>query len=323
MDLTLLLEQTAPTDRDLTDETLTRARTRLDDELRVAALRVRLARRARRRRATVVSLVSVAAAAALVIAPALDLGDVHRPESAEAAAVLVSAAAAAGSQAGGWPDAAYWHVVSTQETPDGTFPREVWIGRLAEGALQDGALDAVSGDAISTLLGPDGVYTIDLGPASFDAGSAVDWAGLYALPTDPAELERVLRHGGEGKGVDPDSELWSVIGELQRETPASPALRAALWTVASRIPGVKVVGTVTDSAGRTGTAVERDETDIGWHRMRFVIDPDTGDLLEEVSYDATGTVIGRLTILSQGPADAAPAIDPPVCGPGSVPEHSC
>ncbi|GAA3810695.1 hypothetical protein CSO01_20930 [Cellulomonas soli] len=286
--------------------------------MRAAGARVHATRRARRRRAALVSFVSVAAATAFVIAPTLDLGGSPGAASAEAAAVLVSAAAAAGSQGEGWPDAAYWHVVSTQEYDGQTYPREIWRGRLTDTVFQDGALGEHA-----DLAGADGVYTMSLGPTQFDAGTAVDWAGLYALPTDPTELERVLREGGDGKGPNPDSELWSVVGELQSETPASPALRSALWTVASRIPGVVVVGTVTDSVGRTGTAVERDESDIGWHRMRFIIDPDNGNLLEEVSYDESGAVSWRMTILSQGPTDTAPAADPPVCGPGSVPEHSC
>lgn len=318
MDLTLLLEQTAPTDREPTVDALSRARARMDDEVRAATLRVRLARRSRRRRAALVSVVSIAAAAAFVIAPAVDLGELHRPVSAEAAAVLVSAAAAAGEQGRGWPDAAYWHVVSTVEYDGVTYPREMWQGRVASGALQD----AFSFNLQGEQAGPDGIYTADLGPARFDAGGLVDWDGLYELPTDPTDLELELRKGGEGKGPDPDSELWSVIGELQRETPASPELRSALWTIASGIPGVTLVGTVTDSVGRAGVAVERTSSD-NVTRERYIIDPDTGDLLEDVEYDRAGDVSFRMTVLSQGPTDSAPPADPPICGPGSVPNHSC
>jgi hypothetical protein len=320
VDLSTLLQETAPHDHTLSAEARARASARVDAAVLAAQHRVHLVRRAKRRRRTVVvSFVSVAAAAALVVAPTVDLGGVRRPDSAQASAVLVSAAAAAGSQAGGWPDATYWHVVSEQEVDGQTYPRQMWQGRVADGALQD----AFAFPGTDALLGPDGVYTTNMGPAQFDAGSSVDWAGLYALPTDPTELERVLRKGGEGKGPDPDSELWSVIGELQRETPASPALRSALWTVASRIPGVVLVGDVTDAAGRVGTAVERDMTADNWFRERYIIDRATGDLLEQVSYDKHGGVAARMTILSQGPTDSAPAADPPICGPGSVPEHSC
>ncbi|MFI2754948.1 CU044_5270 family protein [Cellulomonas sp. P22] len=317
MDLTTLLQETAPGPTFLSDDARARAADLVDSEVLAASQRVHVVRRAkRRRRAALASFVSVAAAAAFVIAPTVDLGG-GRPDSAQAAAMLVSAAAAAGDQAGGWPDAAYWHVVSAQEYDGVAYPREMWQGRAADGALQDTALY----NEAAELSGPDGVYTAGLGPALF--AGYFDWAGLYALPTEPTELERVLRETGEGHGPDPDSQLWSDIGELQRETPAPPALRSALWTVASRIPGVVLVGDATDSTGRVGTAVERDATADNWYRERYIIDPATGDLLEEVSYDQHGKVIYRMTILSQGPTETAPAIDPPVCGPGSVPEHSC
>ena len=45
------------------------------------------------------------------------------------------------------------------------------------------------------------------------------------------------------------------VGDLLRETSASPELRAALFKVAAGIPGVKLLGTVTDSDGRSGTAI--------------------------------------------------------------------
>ncbi|MDC7122676.1 CU044_5270 family protein [Cellulomonas fimi] len=316
MDLSTLLAETAPRPSVLSDEALARAAARVDAEVRTASQRVHVIRRAkRRRRVAAASFVSVAAAAALVIAPTVDLGG-GRLESAEAAAVLVSAAAAAGDQAGGWPDAAYWHVVSTQEYDGVTYPRQMWRGRIADSAIQD----TFAFDVGPELSGADGVYTVGVGPAIF---AYVDWAGLYALPTDPTELEHALRNMGEGHGPDPDSQLWSDIGELQRETPAPPALRAVLWTVASRIPGVVLVGDVTDSTGRPGVAVERDMTEDGWSRERYIIDRATGDLLEEVSFDSDDTVVYRMTVLSQGPADSAPPADPPVCGPGSVPERSC
>jgi hypothetical protein len=45
------------------------------------------------------------------------------------------------------------------------------------------------------------------------------------------------------------------VGDLLRESDASPELRAALFKVAAGIPGVKLLGTVTDSDGRSGTAI--------------------------------------------------------------------
>lgn len=303
MNLDTLLDETAPTYRPPSDAVLGRARAALDAQIRMSEQHVAaVARRSRRRRRTAVAIASVAAAAALVVAPVIGLGGSH-PDSAQAAAVLTAAGAAAAEQPGGWPDATYWHVVSEQQDGDGpAYHREIWLGRLVPGVLQDARLEdhraGASGD----------VSTIALDKTVFDAGKAVDWAGLYALPTDPDALERVLRAGSAGAGPDPDTELWVVVGDLLRETPAPPQLRAALWDVAARVPGVTVVGTVRDHAGRTGKAVER--TMPGSGRERLILDPTDGRLLEQVDYGRSGGAQYRQTILSQGPAATAPAADP-------------
>ena len=113
--------------------------------------------------------------------------------------------------------------------------------------------------------------------------------------------------------------MFTIVGDLLRESPAPPALRRALWEVAATIPGVQLVGPVTDAAGRAGVAVERG-------RARYVLDPSDGRLLEEsegspsdaniVQRDSAGNVIGvqrryfRTTYLEQGPANSAPAATP-------------
>lgn len=258
----------------------------LDAEILAARTRIDAARSARRRRTRrvgITALTATAAAAALVIAPSLGLGS-GPTATAQAAEVLREAGAAAGAQPGGWPDATYWHSTSTYRDGSGaTYTREIWIGHHETGALRDQGL----GDA-----------TIALGTGGFPAGGrSLSWDELYALPTAPDALENVLRHGINGAGPDDDSELFTIVGDLLRESPAPPALRQALWEVAAHIPGVTLVGPVTDSAGRPGTAVQRDN-------HRYVLDPDNGSLLEE----STGGDAGwRSTYLEQGPADTAPA----------------
>ena len=149
------------------------------------------------------------------------------------------------------------------------------------------------------MLEDDGVDTgvIPLGSTVFPAGSiGLTWDQLYALPTNPGALERDLRRDIKGAGPDDNSELFTIVGDLLRESPAPPALRKALWEVASRIPGVILVGAVTDSAGRAGVAVERGG-------QRYVLDPDDGRLLEE----SDGGSAWRATYLEQGPTNSAPA----------------
>ena len=137
----------------------------------------------------------------------------------------------------------------------------------------------------------------------------MSWDELYALPTEPSALESRLRKGIHGAGPDDDSELFTIVGDLLRESPAPHALRKALWEVAAKVPGVRLVGTVTDSAGRSGIAVERGD-------QRYVLDPSDGRLLEE-SQGADGPVAEAPggagwtgTYLEQGPAETAPVAPP-------------
>jgi hypothetical protein len=117
-------------------------------------------------------------------------------------------------------------------------------------------------------------------PASA-GGTSLTWDQLYALPTDPTKLEPVLRSDIKGADPNPTAELYTVVGDLLRESPAPPALREALYEVAADIPGVKVVGHYKDALGRTGTAVERDDETL-------VIDPNDGQLLADIEGNPNG-----------------------------------
>jgi hypothetical protein len=183
-----------------------------------------------------------------------------------AAVLLRAAGKAAGAQKGGWPNAAYWHVVSVYVRSGKTYHRDIWISHYGNGVLRD--------DGVSS--GP-----LDLGKASFEG---LSWAQLYALPTDPTQLQSVLQtkftdgfpKGSPSPGaVSQSAELYTVVGDLLRESPASPALREALYEVAANIPGVAVKGHYTDALGRTGIAVER-----GGEIL--VVDPSNGALLADI-----------------------------------------
>jgi hypothetical protein len=218
-----------------------------------------------------------------------------------AAIVLRNAGKAAGEQQGGWPDAAYWSVTSVYESDGKTYHRDIWISHHGNSVLED---DGVFGNMTPDNLGPD----------AFPVGAtSLTWDQLYALPTDPAKLEPVLRSDIKGAGPNPTSELYTVVGDLLRESPAPPALREALYEVAASIPGVKLIGHYKDALGRTGTAVERDgET--------LVIDPNNGQLLADIQGNpSTGVPCGggcvefgaAYTYVSEGPAATAPAVPQP------------
>jgi hypothetical protein len=89
------------------------------------------------------------------------------------------------------------------------------------------------------------------GPGELSAGP-VD---LAKLPTDPARLAALISSRKIEGGPPGPAEDFVQVGDLLRESSASPELRAALFKVAAAIPGVKLLGTVTDSDGRSGTAI--------------------------------------------------------------------
>ena len=175
-----------------------------------------------------------------------------------------------------------------------------------------------AGDA---ALDPALIRTESFGqPATFVVGGEwLTWQDLDALPTDPGELGTLLRAKVKGHPSGEDNELWESVTGMLRESPASPALRRALWQVAATIPGVQLIGAQTDAAGRSGTAVERNELDQGWYRVVYILNPADGTLLETKDIDKDGNVVSRETELVQEPTAIAPVAQPPLCGPGSVP----
>ena len=239
----------------------------------------RRARHGGRRRLALAGAAAAACAATVTVAVLIDAGG--PAVDAQAATLLRAAGNAAGTQQGGWPDAAYWHVTSVGKQDGTTYRREIWVSHHGDSVLR-----TTEGGRSSVL---------PLGPGEFPAGgTTLTWDQLYTLPTDPGQLTAVLQADIKGAGPNPESELFTIVGDLLRESPAPPALRKALYDVAAGIPGVHLTGKATDALGRTGTGVERDgET--------LVVDPANGALLADTEDGFSATYV------SQGPADSAPA----------------
>jgi hypothetical protein len=136
--------------------------------------------------------------------------------------------------------------------------REIWIGSDGSGRIRETSSDLTfptAQDRRNWIADGSPVLTGSSddreGPGHLSDGP-VD---LSTLPTDPAKLaemisSRKIEGGPPGPGED-----FTQVGDLLRESDASPELRAALFKVAAGIPGVKLLGTVTDPDGRSGIAI--------------------------------------------------------------------
>ncbi|MGW1028478.1 CU044_5270 family protein [Streptomyces sp. NPDC002577] len=154
----------------------------------------------------------------------------------------------------------------------------------------------------------DAVYTVAGGQTHKKPGTFAwrlgskelhSWSDLDRLPTDPAQLVTLMNSSKEYAGQSAFLQAGALLGE----SPAGPELRAGLYRALARLHGVKLVGTVKDSAGRTGTELVFSGV-AGTDHM--VIDPKTSALLETSSVSTKGSDRGkttRVTYLSVGPAD--------------------
>ena len=257
--------------------------TAAEQVLRDAARRDVARRRARRRRRS--ALLAVAAGAlAVVVAPTFSVGG--RPAaSAEAAAFLreVAIVAAGGPDLGA--DVNYWYVHWQYQHP-GQQPvvRQDWQGRVESNRIID------PGQDWDFRTGEPGLWSY--------GDVRCDWECIRALPEDSDALGQELRSALERQGnPDPDTQLFACVGDLLRFSPATPAVRAALYQVMATVPGVTLNGEATDATGRPAVLVERRQSpDSGPHSyvVGYLIDPGTGALLEERSngYVATYFVQG-------------------------------
>jgi hypothetical protein len=215
-----------------------------------------------------------------------------------AAIVLRQAANAtkADPQQQGWPHAAYWHTASIEVRDGKTYHRDIWIAHNGDAVLEDSFLPLPPG--------PQPVYPPGSGLGILGSKPGwLTWDELYALPTDPSKLGPLLTHDSTGlTDGSPAKDLWSTIVGLLAETPASPALRQALYEVAASIPGITVNSDYIDALGRTGTALTLGD-------QTLVINPATAELLawtDATPGAAPGSSPVTYTYTYQGPTTSEP-----------------
>jgi hypothetical protein len=112
------------------------------------------------------------------------------------------------------------------------------------------------------------------------AGQPMSYDELLSLPRAAGPLYSRLRQAAVDCecGHSVDNETFVIIGDLMRENPIPVDLEAALLRAAALIPGIKLVGTERDVAGRLGVGVA---VDYAGHRNVLIFDRNTHELLGE------------------------------------------
>jgi hypothetical protein len=140
-----------------------------------------------------------------------------------------------------------------------------------------------------------------------------DWSSLSSDPQ--VALRQIIPSGDARSGP---AEEFSLIEEFLHETDAPPDARAKLLRAVGAIPGIELLGTVRDHAGRSG---------VGFSLPRhgeLIFDPKTAQLLSE---QGTGeapqswTVYLRQKVVDGLPGKAPGPLTPP-CKNGSGVNHS-
>ncbi len=132
---------------------------------------------------------------------------------------------------------------------------------------------------------------------------------LLALPTNVHALwQRLYREAGRGSAAWKRHEMFTEIGDLLREDPIPAKVRAALYLVAARIPGIQLLGRTNDGIGRPALAVSLNDTLYG-ERSELLFDPKTSALLGErtlvvkpppADHVRSGTIESAATYISAG-----------------------
>lgn len=272
---------------------------------------------------------AVAVVIALIIVADLQ-GGVVRPASA--AATILRRAALTAEASGGPPvlrRGEYWYVHSretqvgvTVEGPRGyavgivargSLDRQIWIGRGVPSSLAThvvGPIQFLSARARQQWVrdGRPAQFGGPSGPLPADAFD-LPYRKLLALPSNVDALWLVVKHAaGKGNARWQRHEMFTVVGDLLREDPVPARVRAALYLVAARIPGIKMLGLTRDGIGRPALAVALNDTFNG-ERAELLFDPHTAKLLGEQQtvvkpppafHVKPGTVVYQSTYLSSG-----------------------
>jgi len=225
----------------------------------------------------------------------------------------------------------WWYFVSQE--------REMWLNSQGSGQVREvsGKASFLSSRQRAAWIAAGSPPLPRAGRVSTKTFGKQGLGGLYfsrlsQLPTDPHQLRRWIEaHKVPGKagltaagttstGFPPlksgQAPVFGAIGFLLGETFARPTLRAALYRVASELPGVQLLGAVTDPVGRKGVGVAYTDATHG-ERLELIFDPKTSTLLGEFNVVTSsrrsgiavpaGTVVGYTAHLASRVVDSTTA----------------
>ncbi|MER5787768.1 CU044_5270 family protein [Streptomyces sp. NPDC001980] len=224
-----------------------------------------------RRRFVGATLAVAAVTATVLVYPTVSVDGGPPAASANAAAFLNRVADTAADGDKSAADAPYWKVrlrTTGMVNGKGSLVQTTWYSRTATYSR--------SSPGAETKICHDGFCKFPGGMVWTIGKTRLTWDDLAKLPTDPAALKTQLL-GDAGSGSGSTGSLYNRIVNLIAGSPASPALRAALFEILAGMDGVHLVGQAKDAVGRQGTAVEWQSPKM---RSRLIVDPGTSTVLE-------------------------------------------
>ena len=118
----------------------------------------------------------------------------------------------------------------------------------------------------------------------FSSGELV-YEDASSLPNDPVALRAKLSSQVASEGVPTNVGVFLRVGLLLGRADASPELRAALFRVASTLPGIDAVAARTDPLGRDGVGVRMRYMESGARiSVVLVFDPRTSRVLSQEQF---------------------------------------
>lgn len=116
---------------------------------------------------------------------------------------------------------------------------------------------------------------------------------LAGLPRDPQKLYDRLRRDTAGRGSSPDAEMLVYVADVLRGGLVPGDLRAALYKVLARLPGLQVTERSANLDGREGTALGIRESG---SRRDIIIDAASGEFIGEREVRSDGQVIASTSV---------------------------